>query len=99
MYNSLFLFSQDFDFLPHRANIVSMVMSRGQPSAAGPVYDTKLQCCYHMVLLEPRVTMVGVVNQYRRREKDSAIITALNGKWLLGTLEVQVGLFRSAVGG
>ena len=50
MYNSLFLFSQDFDFLPHRANIVSMVMSRGQPSAAGPVYDTKLQCCYHMVL-------------------------------------------------
>ena len=32
-------------------------MSRGQPSAAGPVYDTKLQCCYHMVLLEPRVTM------------------------------------------
>ena len=56
----LSLFSQDFDFLPHRANIVSMVMSRGQPSAAGPVYDTKLQCCYHMVLLEPRVTMVGV---------------------------------------
>ena len=88
----LSLFSQDFDFLPHRANIVSMVMSRGQPSAAGPVYDTKLQCCYHMVLLEPRVTIVGVVNQYRRREKDSAIITALNGKWLGNTTAWQLYL-------
>ena len=32
-----------------------------------------------MILLGPRVTLVGVVNQYRRREKDSTIITALNG--------------------
>lgn len=63
-----------------------MVMTRGssQPSGGSSnsvvsQHDSKLQCCYHMLQLEARVTMVAVVSQYRRREKDTMIITALNG--------------------
>lgn len=83
-YPTMISIPQDFDFLPHKANIVSMIMSRGLSSPSTGLsthHDTKLYCTYHLAQVDPRVTLVAVLSTTtsRTRERDSPVVTTLTG--------------------
>ncbi|XP_019849562.1 PREDICTED: UPF0536 protein C12orf66-like [Amphimedon queenslandica] len=60
---------QDYEFLSHRANIVSMIMNQKSASNTTSIIstqlDTKLSCTYHLAQIEERVTMVTIVTTMR----------------------------------
>lgn len=71
---------QDFDIFPHRANIVSIIMTMHGPTPTIlNQHDTKLCCTYYLSQVEPRVTLVLIVHQPRAKERNTAEITKMNG--------------------
>ena len=66
--------------LPHRANIVSIIMTmRGPTPTIHTQYDTKLSCTYYLSQVEHRVTLVLIVHQHKAKERNIIVITKMNG--------------------
>jgi hypothetical protein len=63
----------DFDFLPHKPNIVSMIMSHDSQTPGCGISmqpDNKLHCTYHLAQVDVRVTLVVVMGTNRSKDQD-----------------------------
>ena len=65
---------------PHRANIVSVIMTmRGPTPTILTQHDSKLSCTYYLSQVEHRVTLVLIVHQHKAKERNIIVITKMNG--------------------
>ncbi|CAI8031986.1 KICSTOR complex protein C12orf66 [Geodia barretti] len=72
---------QGFDVYHHRANIVSIIMSKSPALSTSPnvvaQHDEKLSCTYFLAQIEARITLVAICSS-RGKDRDSKTISIIS---------------------